>query len=197
MICACVWYDISFMWYQGCIVGSVWAMAVDGMRDEDIFSEVQWFRTNMLAMVVWVAALLVWYGFYLQIVAGIPFGMNPGPDWLMWVLLATVGIGMPVFFLILRLEVRVGSGCLSYRVYPMHLRFRNVGCYKITSAEVVLYRPLRDYGGWGIRRGKQGSAYTVFGNCGVCIALSDGPSFLIGSQRADEFYAALSVCMSR
>ena len=167
------------------------------MRDGDIFLEVQWFRTNMLVMVVWAAALLVWYGFYLQIIAGIPFGTNPGPDWLMWVLLAASGIGMPVFFLILRLEVRVGNGCLSYRVYPLHLQFRDVDCYRIAAVEAVSYRPLREYGGWGIRRGKGGSAYTVSGNQGVCISLTDGTSFLIGSQRADEFGVALSVCMSR
>ncbi len=171
-------------------------MGVDGMRDGDIFSEAQWFRTNMFVMVVWPIALLVWYGFYLQIIAGIPFGTNPGPDWLMWVIFAAVGIGMPIFFLLLRLEVKVGGGCLSYRMYPLHLQFRDVGCYEIAAVEEVSYQPLREYGGWGIRRGKKGRAYTVSGNRGVCISLSDGTSFLIGSRRADEFAAALSVCMS-
>ncbi|WFN33782.1 DUF6141 family protein [Methanogenium sp. S4BF] len=171
-------------------------MKVDDMREGDIFSEVQWFRTAMLVMVVWAAALLVWYGFYLQIVAGIPFGGNPGPDWLMWVLLAAFGIGMPVFFLLLRLEVRVGGGRLSYRVYPVHLQFRDVNCLGIAAAESVSYRPLRDYGGWGIRWGKRGAAYMVSGNRGVCVSLSDGTSFLIGSQRADELAAALSCCIS-
>ena len=166
------------------------------MRDRNLFSEVQWFRTRGLVLVVWAAALLVWYGFYLQIVAGVPFGTNPGPDWLMWVLLVAFGIGMPVFFLLLRLEVRVGDGCLSYRVYPVHLLFRDVSCREIVAAEAVSYRPLREYGGWGIRRGRGGAAYTVSGNRGVRISLSDGTSLLIGSRRADELAAALSCCIS-
>ncbi|MDE4908082.1 DUF6141 family protein [Methanogenium marinum] len=161
------------------------------MRDGVLFSEVQWFRTQGLVMIVWFGALLIWYGFYLQIVAGVPFGDNPGPDWLMWVLLVAFGIGMPVFFLLLRLETEVVDGCLSYRMYPVHLQFRVVACHEIAAVEAISYRPLRDYGGWGIRRGKMGPAYTVSGNQGVRISLVDGTSLLIGSQRADELAVAI------
>ena len=113
----------------------------------------------------------------------------------MWVLLAAFGIGMPVFFLLLRLEVRVGGGCLSYRMYPLHLQFRDVDCHGIASAESVSYRPLRDMAA-GHPVGEEGTAYTVSGNRGVRISLSDGTSFLLGSQRADELAAALSGCIS-
>lgn len=160
------------------------------------FSEVQWFRTQPLVVVVWAAALLVWYGFYLQIGTGIPFGTNPAPDWVMWVITAAFGICMPVFFLLIRLEVRVGGGRLSYRAYPLHLQFRDVPCREIAAAEAVSYRPLREYGGWGIRRGRGGPAYTVSGNRGVRVTLAGGTSILIGSQRADELAAALSGCIS-
>ena len=169
----------------------VQGMGVDGMGGDSLFSEVQWFRTNVVVMVVWGAALLVWYGFYLQIVAGMPFGTNPAPDWMMWVFLAAFGVGLPVFFFLLRLEVMVVECRLSYRMYPVHLRFREVPCREIALAESVTYRPLRDYGGWGIRRGKGGPAYTVSGNRGVRISLLDGTSLLIGSQRADALAAAL------
>jgi len=161
----------------------------------DQFSEIQWIRTNPVVMVVWGAALLIWYGFYLQIVAGIPFGSNPAPDWLMWVLLVVFGIGLPVFFLLLRLEVLVGGGRLSYRMYPVHLKFRDISCREIAAAEAVTYRPLREYGGWGLRRGRGGYAYTVSGGRGVRITLADGTSLLIGSQRAEVLAAALHSCM--
>ncbi len=166
-------------------------MKEDDMREDEFFSEVQWFRTQGLMVVVWGLALLVWYGFYLQIVAGVPFGSNPGPDWIMWVLLAAFGIGMPAFFLLLRLEVVVRGGRLSYRMYPLHLQFRVVASHEIAEAEAISYRPLREYGGWGIRWGKAGPAYIVSGNRGVRVSLTDGTSFLIGSQRADELAGAL------
>ncbi len=34
------------------------------------FLKCEWFRNQSLVMVVWGAALLVWYEFYLQVVAG-------------------------------------------------------------------------------------------------------------------------------
>ena len=168
---------------------------LDSVGGDVLFSEVQRFRANPVVMVVWAAALLVWYGFYLQIVAGIPFGTNPAPDWMMWVILAAFGVGLPALFLLLRLEVRVGGGRLSYRMYPVHLQFREVPCREIAAAEAVIYRPVREYGGWGLRRGKGGPACMVSGNRGVRISLADGSSLLIGSQRADECVAALHSCM--
>lgn len=168
---------------------------VNDVWSGDLFSEVQWFRTNPLVVVVWAAALLIWYGFYIQIVAGVPFGTNPAPDWVMWVLLVAFGMCLPALFLLLRLEVRVGGGSLSYRLYPVHLHVRDVPCRNIATAEAVTCRPVREYGGWGIRHGKGGPAYTVSGNRGVRISLEGDSSLFIGSQRADECAAALHSCM--
>jgi hypothetical protein len=49
------------------------------------------------------------------------------------------------------------------------------------------YSPLREFGGWGIRfaPGKK-RAYSVSGNKGVELELSDGMHVLIGSQRPEE-----------
>lgn len=60
--------------------------------------------------------------------------------------------------------------------------------------EVVEYRPLRDYGGWGWRWGgpKRGWCYTMRGNRGVLVHLRNGKRFLVGSQRPDELAAAIA-----
>jgi hypothetical protein len=50
----------------------------------------------------------------------------------------------------------------------------------------VAFRPIMEYGGWGIRRGANGWAYNVSGNRGVRLVFRDGSTFLIGSQRAEE-----------
>jgi hypothetical protein len=59
------------------------------------------------------------------------------------------------------------------------------------DARAVAYQPLLEYGGWGIRLGRRGWAYTISGNRGVQIALKDGKSFLLGSQREIEMEAIL------
>jgi hypothetical protein len=50
----------------------------------------------------------------------------------------------------------------------------------------VTYRPFREYGGWGIRFGRQGIAYTVSGDRGVLVRLRNGRSFLLGSKRPES-----------
>jgi hypothetical protein len=62
---------------------------------------------------------------------------------------------------------------------------------EIASAEAVAYRPIREYGGWGLRRGANGWAFNVSGDRGVLLKLRKGGTFLIGSQRAEELELAI------
>ena len=57
----------------------------------------------------------------------------------------------------------------------------------IRRIEVVSYRPIADYGGWGIRSGRDGErVLNARGNRGVRLELADGTRLLIGSQRPEE-----------
>jgi hypothetical protein len=57
----------------------------------------------------------------------------------------------------------------------------------IRSNHVVQYRPILDYGGWGIRAGRNGErVLNARGNRGVRLELADGSKLLIGSQRPEE-----------
>jgi hypothetical protein len=62
---------------------------------------------------------------------------------------------------------------------------------------VQTYRPIRDYGGWGIRYGRGGKAYNVSGNRGVMLELSDGQKLLIGSQRPEELANAINLALGK
>jgi hypothetical protein len=70
-------------------------------------------------------------------------------------------------------------------------RAKHIPFSEIRKAEAVTYRPIRDYGGWGIRSGPEGWAYNVRGNRGVRIEYQDGNKFLIGSQKAEELEQAI------
>ena len=63
---------------------------------------------------------------------------------------------------------------------------------EITRAEAVTYRPVRDYGGWGIRGLGRRRALNMRGNEGVLLTRVDGSTLLIGSQRPRELLAALA-----
>jgi hypothetical protein len=73
---------------------------------------------------------------------------------------------------------------------PTYRRFVAIGT--IQRIEVVSYRPLIDYGGWGIRSGRDGErVLNARGNRGVRLELTDGSRLLIGSQRPEVLALAI------
>jgi hypothetical protein len=165
-------------------------MGVEG-EEQVLFEEVQRFRQPWVWAVVLGIAALQWWGFVQQIVLGIPFGNKPAPDSVMALLFLVFGIGLPLFFRVLRLEVRAVPGELQFRFFPLHLHWRRVPCDEIAHVEAISYRPIRDYWGWGIRWGRYGQAYTVSGDRGLLVTRTSGRTFLLGSRRPEELEAAL------
>jgi hypothetical protein len=108
-----------------------------------------------------------------------------------------VGFGVPitivVLFLFLKLETEVRSDSLYVRYYPLHISFRKFSADDLSEIHARQYRPIREYGGWGIRYGLfgKGKAYNVSGNKGVQLVFKDGKRLLIGSQKAEELEEAL------
>jgi hypothetical protein len=70
-------------------------------------------------------------------------------------------------------------------------RAQRVPLANISSAEVVDFDPIRDYGGYGIRSNREGKAYIASGNAGVRLKLSDGSNLVVGSQRARALASVL------
>lgn len=63
---------------------------------------------------------------------------------------------------------------------------------EIRSAAAIVYRPIREYGGWGIRGTRRRRALNMRGNQGVLLTKADGSTLLIGSQKPRELLAALA-----
>lgn len=94
----------------------------------------------------------------------------------------------------LHLRTRVLDDDVHVRLFPVWSR--RYPRSRIVAAEPVRYRPLRDYGGWGLRpgnrlRGVVGWAWTMRGNEGVQVDFSDGRRVLLGSQCPRELADAL------
>lgn len=153
------------------------------------FHEVQYFHQRWrLAILAGLVAVFL-YGSYQQLIRGQPWGQRPVPNALL--ALMTVGIAALLYWLLkmhLVIEVRDREVYVHFRLL---WRPRRVPFAAILSAEPVSYRPIEQYGGRGIRRGRHGWAYTVGGNQGVKLILAGGEQFLIGSQRAEELAAAI------
>ncbi|MBM3940792.1 MAG: hypothetical protein FJ318_07895 [SAR202 cluster bacterium] len=149
-----------------------------------------WLRALFLLFV----ALSAW-SFTQQIVFGVPWGNNPAPDGWVIVLGVIWGILFPAFILSVTLRVDVRADGVRVRLFPIMWRPRVIPPGEIVAHEVVTYRPLRDYGGWGIRLGPKGMAYNAGGNRGVMLTLARGRRVLIGSRRPEEFALAVEAML--
>jgi len=160
-----------------------------------IYREEQRFRQVWIGLLLAVLVGVVWWGFVQQIVLGKAFGDNPAPDVVMWIIWVIFGIGFPLFFYYLRLVVEVRSDGIHIRYFPIYSR--TIAFKDIKSYAVRQYRPILDYGGWGIRWSSKGTAYNVSGNRGVMLELADGKRILIGSQEPEMLAQAMGTAMNR
>jgi hypothetical protein len=165
---------------------------------EILFEEEQRFRQWWLWAIIGILDLAVvfiyGYGLVKQLLLGQPWGQKPMPDWLLIVFSAVmIGLIGGVTWLLgaMRLTVRVDRTLLHIRYFPFTRR--EIPLETIARHQARTYRPIREYGGWGVRWGfgRRGLAYNVSGNRGVQLELIDGKQLLIGSQRPEELDRAL------
>ncbi len=152
-----------------------------------LFREVQHFRSVplMIAVLAAMAGVLLLLLFQVQVLKAknVPAVPVYIPIFIMSLLI--------VLFLIMRLEVEVGESSFRYRFIPFLPFWREFEISSIQSAEAVKYRPIIEYGGWGIRYGRGIWAYTVSGNRGVVIRIRNGKTFMLGTKKPDELTRSL------
>ena len=163
-----------------------------------VFCEVQHFRQQLLMAIILPAGLFL-IGFFVyamveQLVRGRPFGDHPMPDGVLLVmgpLYILLGLLLLWLYFVGKLITEVRPDGLFVQLYPLHRHFRHIRTDAIESCEVLTYRPIRDFGGWGIRCGLKGRAYNVSGNRGAYLTFNDGKRLLIGSQKPEMLVEAV------
>ena len=102
-----------------------------------------------------------------------------------------------IMFKKMRLITEVGDDAFYFRYPPFILKNKQIDKTRIERFEVRKYKPIREYGGWGIRMGsgKAGKAYNVKGKIGLQLYLTNGKKVLFGTQRGDAIKRAMNKLM--
>jgi hypothetical protein len=88
-------------------------------------------------------------------------------------------------------EARIDG--LYVRFFPFQMKFYRIPLEEMVSFKVREYRPIREYGGYGIKYSfRYGTAYNVTGNIGVQFTFRKRRDFLLGTQRPDELMEAIN-----
>lgn len=146
-----------------------------------LFEERQRFVNRVVAFVLLGLLLLATLFAWQDLRAHLP----PGRQLTMFLPVALVTI-----LLFLELHVTVGDAGVHIRMVPF--ASRTIAPAHIARWEARTYRPIREYGGWGVRFGPRGRAYNVSGDRGVELTLDNGKRVLIGSQRSEDLAAAIA-----
>ena len=140
---------------------------------------------------------------YVLGVAGVVWAQVAALPTLPWV---PAVIGVPLVLLPLmfgRLLIRMDADMLTAEFGYLGWPLQRVPITNIAHARVVTYRPIFQFGGWGIRAGRldgeRTSVYTVRGTTGVLLELAEeqrisgfrSKRFLIGSLEPDRLSAAI------
>lgn len=98
-----------------------------------------------------------------------------------------------VLFAIMKLETSIDNNGISVRFFPFHLKKKHFNWDQLESCSIRTYKPVIEYGGWGIRKtfSGKGTAYNVKGKVGLQLVFKNGDRLLIGTQKAEKLNEVL------
>jgi hypothetical protein len=168
--------------------------------DRTLYTETQTFRKPWIWFIIYAAtaATVIFFaiGINQQIRNGQPYGDNPMSDTgLIAMALFSFLIMAAIIFLVLKAKLltEITEHAIQFRFPPFINKPRVIHKNEIERFEVRNYKPIKEYGGWGIRLGirKGGIAYNVHGSIGLQLYLVNGKKILIGTQRKDAIHSAM------
>ena len=155
------------------------------MNETLLFSETQKFKQWWIWLLLLGLNGTTLFGIYQQLFLDQQFGNKPLSD----VSLIITGIFISIItiiFLLFKLETHIKEDGIYVRFFPIHISFRFYTWESISKLEVREYKPVSEFGGWGIRGFGNNRALNVSGNIGLQLEFKDGKKLLIGTTKSDE-----------
>ncbi len=151
-----------------------------------VFKEEQRFTQWWVWLMLLSINTLFIFGSVKQIFFKTPFGNNP---------MNNIGLGITTFILILftilffsvKLKTKIDQTGIYYYFSPFQFKTKKIEWNTIESIRVIKYKPIQNYGGWGIKHG----SYTVKGNIGLQVIFNNQKKILIGTQKENEIKLVL------
>ena len=154
------------------------------LREENNYYEIQQFRQIW----VWLILILVEFALLFTILSGMI-------NLLVSIIIISIGFGFIWLLYRMKLITIINEDGINIIFAP----FTNfiIPFNKIKKYQIRQYRPIIEYGGWGIRYSKYGKAYNVSGKIGLQIELSNGKRLLIGTQNPDALLQTLNEIINK
>ncbi len=165
-------------------------------KEEQRFTQV-WLWVVLIVTAVGAILPLV-VELYAQLIEGRQFGDHPSTNVTLLISFFIVlgfSVGIILLFWKTRLITEVDNRSIQVRFPPFFLKAKVFPTDTIEEYRIRQYKPLLEYGGWGIRLGRKGRAYNVKGKTGLQLVFKGGKRLLIGTQRGDALNRAVKKMM--
>lgn len=88
----------------------------------------------------------------------------------------------------IQLKTEIKEEGIYVRLFPFHLKYKFFPWALLAKVYLRRYAPIREYGGWGLRRSLfgYGIAYNIRGKQGLQLVFKSGKKILIGTQESDK-----------
>ncbi len=146
----------------------------------------QWWLLGMISLI----AAWTWFLALSRLLFGITVSEVPPPEWLLVMMWALFGVGLPLFFTFSRMVTVVDERRVLVLFKPLRWYRKELEVDRIQSCQPLTYHPLKHFGGWGVRNRRGTRAMTMCGNRGVLLIV-DNSHWMIGSGRPEELCSAV------
>jgi len=149
------------------------------MKSNTLYTESQSFFSWWLFLILLCFGAISFYGHWydlLQLNLVLLFKLPT-----FWINLSLWGL-----FTVLRLKTTIHEDGVDVYFFPFNFYRKRLKWSDIRSIEVRKYNPIGEFGGWGLRRGWRGMAFSARGNMGLQFTLQNGKTLIIGTQHPGE-----------
>lgn len=160
------------------------------------YNECQKFRQWWLWLILLIGPTIISAVFLSQLISSDPKDSGAGFDISLALIMLMTAVGPCLFVYYCKMDTAIRQDGVYIKFKPFHRKWVILPFKTITSAAPVTYRPIRDYGGWGIRYGSKGKAYNVSGDQGVLLEFTQSKPILIGSQKPQDLFTAIDKHLS-
>ncbi|MCL2745097.1 MAG: hypothetical protein FWE67_14730 [Planctomycetaceae bacterium] len=139
---------------------------------------------------LWIHILII------VIILSIQVLVPPAAGFDLYSILLIPGLFVVLSFLLGGLYMKVREQSVDVRMGVLRFRLLRISLDSILSVEVAAFRPMRDFGGWGIKRGwsktfRGVQGYFLSGTRGVLIQNKNGKKYLLGSDTPERLAAVI------
>jgi len=163
------------------------------MKKKDaVFDETQRLKRWFLLLLLIPVNLIFIAGCVVQIGLSKPWGDNPMSD--VGLIITTILFLLftaNMLFISMQTFVDKEGVSVSVWLFPFYRQTKSFLWDDISEVYITKYRPISDYGGWGIRLGFNGTAYNMSGNIALVLLFKNGKKILIGTNNPDELSEVL------